>query len=297
MILPPRLKKGDTIGLASPSWLITEKWAEPIAEALESMGYRVKYARNLFANSWGYAASPEERADDLNELIRDESVRMIFFGGGEGADDVTSMLDYASAKADPKLWLSYSDGTSILNSVWANSGISVLYGQMPGLMPGISDYNRDQFERFTTSLPCEHISNSPWRCLTPGTAQGTLIGGYLFNFIYLTAMGKIPLDRDRRYILFIEDHEKFFGIESESAHIGRLEQCGIMSCTSGLLFGHYSAPVNEHLLERLRRLGERWNIPVAYCDDFGHGENHAILPIGASATLDTEQHTLCYQWQ
>lgn len=296
MTFPLRLKKGDTIGLAAPSWLVTEQWAAPIAAGLEAMGYRVKYARNLFANSWGYAASPEERAADLNELIRDESVRMIFFGGGEGADDVTSLLDYTAARSDPKLWLSYSDGTSILNSVWANAGIPVLYGQMPGLIPGITGYNRDQFKRFTTGCPAEHISNSPWRCLTPGTAQGTLIGGYLFNFIYLTAMGRIPLDEGRQYVLFIEDHEKFFGIESESAHIGRLEQCGILPHTSGLLFGNYSSPVNEQLLERLRRLGEKWNIPVAYCDDFGHGENHAILPIGIPATLDTERSTLIYHW-
>lgn len=294
MILPPCLQKGDTIGLAAPSWLATEQCAAPIAASLGTMGYRVKYARNLFSKSWGYAASPEERADDLNELIRDESIRMIFFGGGEGADDVTDMLDYAAAKASPKLWLSYSDGTSILNSVWAKAGIPVLYGQMPGIIPEISGYNLNQFMRFTAGLPSEHISNTPWHCLTPGTAHGTLIGGYLSNFIYLTATGRIPLDEDRRYVLFIEDHEKFFGIESESAHIGRLEQCGILSRTDGLLFGHYSTPVNEQLLERLRRLGEKWNIPVAYCDDFGHGENHAILPIGIPATLDTERGMLIY---
>lgn len=296
MTLPPRLKKGDVIGLAAPSWLAEESWAAPIADGLQSMGYRVKYARNLFANSWGYAASPEERADDLNELIRDPSVRMVFFGGGEGADDVVPLLDYAAAQRDPKLYLSYSDGTSILNSIWAKTGISVLYGQMPGLIPSISDYNREQFEGFTGGLPGRHIPNSPWRTLTPGTAQGVLIGGYLSNVIFLTAMGRIPLDENRRYVLFIEDHERFNGIESESAHIGRLEQCGILNRTSGILFGHYSSPVNEQLLERLRRLGERWRIPVAYCDDFGHGDNHAILPIGANAVLDTERHWLCYQW-
>ena len=69
-----------------------------------------------------------------------------------------------------------------------------------------------------------------------------------------------------------------------------------MEHVTGLLFGHYSDPVNEQLLERLRRVGERWGIPVAYCDDFGHGVNHAILPIGVTATLDTEKHMLSYQW-
>lgn len=293
---PKRLKKGDTIGLASPSWLATEEGYRPIAEALEGMGFRVKYAKNLFANGWGYAASPEERAADLNELIRDESVRMVFFGGGEGADDVLPLLDYESAKADPKLYLSYSDGTSILDSIWAYTGITTLYGQMPGLIPNISEYNLTQFWNHVTALPDTYIANSQWHALIPGSAQGVLIGGYLSNFIFLAATGRIPLNREHRYILFLEDHECFNGIESESALIGRLEQCGIMPFVAGLLFGHYSSPTNAYLLERLRRLGEKWHIPVAYCDDFGHGENHAILPIGASVALDTQHCMLTYHW-
>lgn len=289
----PKLQKGDTIGLASPSWIVTKEWAAPIISSLENMGYNVKCAKNIFSKGWGYAASPEERADDLNELIADKSVRMVFFGGGEGADDVIPLLDYSAAKADPKLYLSYSDGTSILNAIWACTGITTLYGQMPGLMPGISEYNKSQFVSFTENVPSDHVPNSEWHTLTAGTAEGTLIGGYLSNFIFLVSTGHIPLDR--KYVLFIEDHEKFNGIESESALIGRLEQCGIMQCTTGLLFGHYSDPINNYLLERLRRLGEKWNIPVAYCDDFGHGANHAILPIGANAVLNTEKGTLNYR--
>ena len=48
------------------------------------------------------------------------------------------------------------------------------------------------------------------------------------------------------------------------------------------------------LLARLTRLGEKYGIPVAYCDDFGHGENHAVLPIGRAARLDTQAQTLRY---
>ena len=32
-------------------------------------------------------------------------------------------------------------------------------------------------------------------------------------------------------------------------------------------------------------------------DDFGHGENSAILPIGVKATLDTGKCTLEYDWE
>ena len=79
-MLPEKLKPGDCIGLVSPSWLATEEKFAPIKRALEDMGFRVKYARNLFASGWGYAATPQERAESFNELVRDEDVKMIFFG-------------------------------------------------------------------------------------------------------------------------------------------------------------------------------------------------------------------------
>lgn len=286
-MLPAPLKKGDVIGFAAPSWLATPEGYAPIFEKMESLGYRVKAARNLYASGWGYAASAEERAEDLNQLIADDEVRMIFFSGGEGADDVLPLLDYEGAARHPKIWMSYSDGTSILNTIWSRTGMTTYYGQMPGLMPGISEYNLSQFHAFMEGgLPEEHVGNSQWRCLCPGQAEGLLTGGYLDNFLFISNVGWLKIPEGERVILFLEDHEKFFSIEHESVLLTRLEQSPIMRQVAGIVFGHYSEPINGHLLERLQRLGRKWNIPVAYCDDFGHGANHAILPIGVRCRLD-----------
>ena len=300
-MLPPLLHPGDTIGLASPSWLATEESVAPAVAALEALGYRVRLAPNLFARGWDYAASPEERADSFNALIRDPDVRLVFFGGGEGADDIIPLLDYEAARRDPKLYLSYSDGTSILNPIHAKTGLVTLYGQRPGTMPGIVDrnpmaYNLDQFAAFTTALPKEHTAAAPWHALTPGRAEGMLVGGYLANAIFLASNGwMLPPDAGD-LVLFLEDHEMFNGIEALSAHIARLELCPLMPRAKGLLFGQYADTPNPQVLERLTRLGEKWGIPVAYCDDFGHGRNNAILPIGVHAALDTEKCTLEYDW-
>ncbi len=289
------LKEGDVIGLASPSSIATPEGMGKVRTALEEMGFSVKLAERLFDSSWGYAASDTARAEGLNGLIRDPEVKMIFFGGGEGADEVLPLIDYEAARRHPKMYLSYSDGTSILNALWDRAGAQVYYGQTPGLFPGISKYNLAQFRRHLMEGTDTHTANSDWRTLCPGRAEGTLIGGYLDNFNYLIASGWVRARPGRRYVLFIEDHEKFVSMDRESDLMGRLEQNPFTRQVSGLLFGHYSAPVNELLLARLRRLGERLNIPVAYCDDFGHGENRAILPIGREAVLDTSEKTLMYR--
>lgn len=286
---------GDTIGIASPSALATPERYAPVFAALEGMGYRVKPAHNLYAHGWGYAASDAERAADLNQLIHDDEVAMIFFGGGEGADDVLPLLDYEAAARHPKRWLTYSDGTSILNALHDRTGLTVYYGQAPTMIPEISAYNLEQFRRFLTGdLPRAHLPAAPWRPLTQGAGSGELIGGYLDNFIYLCGAGWVRPRTGQRYVLFLEDHEQFFGIEHESDLLARLESFPILAQTSAVLFGHYSEPVSEPLLERLTRLGRRWKIPVCYCDDFGHGRHHAILPIGACATLDADRCTLTY---
>ncbi|MBD5488573.1 MAG: hypothetical protein HDR13_07230 [Lachnospiraceae bacterium] len=40
---------------------------------------------------------------------------------------------------------------------------------------------------------------------------------------------------------------------------------------------------------------KKYSIPVAYCDDFGHGSNHAIFPIGRKAVLDIKNKALFFQ--
>ena len=301
-MLPPLLQPGDLIGLASPSWLATEESIAPSVTALEALGYRVRFAPQIFAHGWDYAATPEERAESFNALIRDPEVRLVFFGGGEGADDIVPLLDYEAARRDPKLYLSYSDGTSILNPIHAKTGLVTLYGQTPGRFSDTiakypTDYNLRQFTAFTTTRPKRHTAAAPWRTLVPGRAAGMLVGGYLANTIFAAATGQLLPEDAGDLILFVEDNNMFNGIEAFSAHIARLEQCGIMPRVRGLLFGHYSVPADEQVLARLTRLGKKWNIPVAYSDDFGHGENSAILPIGVRAELDTEKCTLEYDWE
>ena len=297
LIIPPRLMKGDTIGLVSPSWIATEDSYRATFEEIEKFGYKYKIGKNFYSTSWGYAASPEERAADINDMIADDEVKMIFFSGGEGANEVIPLIDYDAAGKHPKIWMSYSDGTSILNAVRQRSGIMVWYGMSPSTLCGISEYNEANFRGHIVDrdLKC-HLKSGSWITLTDGKAEGELCGGYLDNFIYLANGGWVNPAPDRDYILFIEEHCQFFCVEHVSDLIARLEHSPIFKQARGLLFGHYSDEPNEYLLQRLTVLGQKWRIPVAYCDDFGHGENKAILPIGIRARFDSAAQTLEYEY-
>ena len=67
-----------------------------------------------------------------------------------------------------------------------------------------------------------------------------------------------------------------------------------MDCITGLIFGHYSEETSPILKDILIRLASKYNIPTIKCDDFGHGINNAIIPIGINAEIDTRKCSLSF---
>lgn len=306
-MIAPCLRPGGTIGICSPSHIPLYEAApgqevrpsreyKNIIGEMEREGFRVVTGKNLYKNTWGYLASDTERAADFNQLAADESVELILFGGGEAGNELLPYVDFALFQEHPKRVCSYSDGTTLLNAVWAMTGLETYYGQDPVYFMEPTEYNRRHFAGHILSDSMTiHEKNSDWHSLTPGTAEGVLVGGYTLNFCLLLGTKYFPIDLNESHVLFLEDHEKFGGANHVSAMLGHIEQSEFMKSVTGLIFGNYSDDPRPDLYARLRLLGERHHIPVVYCDDFGHGENHAILPIGRKAVLDADHQTLCYE--
>lgn len=290
------LKPGNTIGIIAPSWVANRDDYKKYTSGLEALGFHVKFGSNIYRDTWRYTASTAERVDDLNGMIADETVSMVFFGGGYGSVDLLPYIDYHRIKETPKLFLSYSDGTSILNAIYANTGITTYYGQTPGLFDHISEYDRNQFvSHLIHGNVTEHVRNSDWHTITGGCCEGRLIGGYLVNFVLTLGNRYFPYPTDGKYILLIEESDKFQTVYDVSTFLTCIGQSRLMEQVTGLLFGHYSDVISPLLFEVLERFGKKHNIPVAYCNDFGHGINHAIFPIGEKAILDTDRKTLLFQ--
>lgn len=286
----PALRPGGTIGICSPSH-IAEYWDyQNIINAIRSKGFQVREADNLYKDTYGYLATPQERAADFNQLIADPEVELILFGGGEGANELLPYIDFENIKRHPKRIVSYSDGTFLLNLIWAQTGLETYYGQAPHNFLDMTWYDEKHFfEHMVYDCMREHVANSEWKVQTHGRAEGILIGGYARNFAMILGSKYMPVDYAQKYILFVEDHESFGGVDYVSAMLTHIEQDPFMDCVTGVIFGNYSGNENWQLLWRLQRLGEERQIPVVYCDDFGHGWNHAIMPIGRKASLDTER--------
>lgn len=292
------LRPNDTIGMIAPSQRATKLSYEFIIRAIRRRGFQVKTANNLFKSTHGYLATEKERADDFNEMILDDDVKMIFFSGGNGASEILPYINYDNIIKHPKLILSYSDGTSILDAIFFRTGLTVYYGQSPWIFPCMKEYDRHQFiTHFLKGKVPMFQKQTRWITLRKGIASGTLIGGYLENMALLLNTEYFQPVEGTSYVLFLEDHKMFSDPSRVSALLTHMEQSSFIHQVSGLLFGCYTKGYHEDLLARLGRFGQKHQIPVVYSNDFGHGRNHGILPIGCLATLDANRQRLFFEYE
>lgn len=266
---------------------MTREGIGPCAQAIADAGYRVSFGEHTFSMTDGYAASAEERAADFNAAVADPDVSMILFPGGEISNEIIPLIDYGAIAAHPKIISSYSDGTSVLNPVTYMTGLVTFYGGSTRLFEPVTEYNMQGFLRRLVQGSTEYTPASDWRVIRPGSGSGVLCGGYTVNFDSLIGLPQFGFP-DRDYILILEDHERFSSPKVESKWLNDLLQKGAFDRAKAVIFGHYSSDPEklEKLFPVLRRISDRIKIPFVYTDDFGHGANMALFPLGTAASLE-----------
>lgn len=298
LIKPNKLSEGDTIGILSPSYILNQANIQPALDKLQEKGFKLKIAKNTFRDTYGYAATPEERAEDFNSLVSDNEVKMLLFGGGEVCNEILPLVDFSLISKNPKIICSYSDSTTILNAITSLSGIVTFYGQSLRTFLNLTEYNYQCFKSaFCSEAVPVFKSNSVLETINEGKSEGTLIGGYLINFALMLNGNYLKYDTNKKYILFVEDYIGFNAPAAISKYFSHIEQSGLMNCVTGIIFGYYSKEAAPMLNGILARLASKYNIPVIKCDDFGHGTNNAIIPIGLNAEIDTARHSLSFKEQ
>lgn len=295
MIIPERLKIGDTIGVVAPSNPIIEKNIEELhiaKEIIEKAGFRVKFANNLFSNSNEYSATAKEKAEDINNMFKDKNVKMIWCAkGGQNSNTTFEYLDYEIIKNNPKIICGYSDITSITNIITAKTGLITFSGtNLKTIATDETDYSyRQILKRFVDASLDIGTKDEEYITIKQGNVsqvQGRLIGGNL-SLIYNLVTGKYSIDFTDK-ILFIEE----LGIESEPARVSHclyyLKQNGVFNKIKGIWLGNYeheSGITIEKIL--LDTLGNEYNFPIIKSNNFGHIETKTVIPIGTMAKIDT----------
>ena len=292
-IKPPALKKGDTIGIVAPASYFQRKDFDSGCEALRQMGYKPVYDHSIFDRDLYFAGSVERRARELEEMfVRDDVKAILCARGGYGSNHLLTALDVKKITAHPKIFMGYSDLTTLLTYFCDRAGMVTLHGPMVA-----KDFARADgldLPSWHAALSGAHnwsldfAADSGVKPLVQGSAEGLLYGGCLSMLV--ASLGTPYEIHTEGTILFLEDvATKPFQIDRMLMH---LQLAGKLDGVRGIIFGEMldciQAPGQGYTLEEvvLRVVGQL-GVPVAYGLRSGHVSRQNItLPTGVSARLN-----------
>lgn len=304
---PPRLKAGDTVGLISPASPLGDRFDMELTKAnILAMGLTPKVAPHALESTGYLAGGDRERADDLNAMFADTSVKAVFaVRGGWGCARMLPYIDWDVVRANPKILLGYSDITALHMAFAAKAGFGTIHGPNAN-----SAWPRKTWEAFRSIAfdgAAPAYANPPGTAdrlvqragrtlaLRGGKASGPLLGG---NLTVLSAiMGSDYVPDFTGAILFLEDvDEPEYSVDRM---LTQLSLAGVLGKVAGVVFGQCTNcragsdtlsgfTLSEVLEHHLAPLG----VPAFTGLDFGHVDEQFSLPLGVRAEIDADKGTL-----
>lgn len=298
-ITPPPLQPGCVIGLCAPARKVTPEEMAPGIALLESWGYRVKTAPNLYGEYHQFSGTDEQRTADLQGLINDPGVDAIIAArGGYGCVRIIDQVDLGPLQSKPKWIIGFSDMTVLHSHLHQHLDLATLHAPMVYSLA--EDRTRPEaVESLQKVLMGEgidirvdaHPNNRN------GEAEGILVGGNL-SLIYALSGTASDIDTTGK-ILFLEDLDEYL------YHIDRmlmqLKRAGKLSGLKGLIIGGMSdmkdnaVPFGKSAEEIIAGAVAEYDYPVCMGFPAGHITDNKTLVLGASCKLNVSGRTVLSQ--
>ncbi len=287
--LLPLLERGDTVAVVSPGFAVRRRPLAAGLAALRRMGFRVVTGEHVLDRAGYLAGSDEQRAADLDAVIRDAGVDAIWFArGGYGAARLLERVDWRALRRSGKPLIGYSDVTALFAAALSRTACPCLYGPVVSELGDPAAFHRPSLR---AALRGEALTQRlrPRQVLAPGRARGPLAGGNLTVLSHLWGTRWAPDLRDA--VLFLED------VGEETYRLDRmltqLRSTGALARVRGVLLGglvpapRRRFPPDRDLGELLRETFLPLGVPVVTGLPAGHVRHKRTLPLGGRTEIDT----------
>ncbi len=286
MIIPPYLKKGDTIAIVATARKNIEDNLQPAISWLHNWGLEIVVGKTIGLDHNQLAGTDEERASDFQAQLDNPNIKAIWcVRGGYGTVRMIDLLDFTKFKKNPKWIIGFSDVT-VLHSHLNNLGFVSIHGIMPVSAKATEEAKESLRkalfgEPLEYTVPCDQMNRY-------GMAKGELVGGNLS--ILFSLLGSPSAVNCDAKILFIEDLDEYL------YHIDRmmmnLKRNGCLENLKGIIVGGMTKmhdneiPWGKNALEIIDEVTKQYNIPIIYNFPAGHmADNHALI-LGKQVTLE-----------
>jgi muramoyltetrapeptide carboxypeptidase len=251
-LLSPRpLTEGSTIGIftpSSPAYQANPCLFENGVRTLESLGFKVKLGSLTAARSaQGYrSGTPEARANEFMELIRDPSVDGLMATiGGYNTNSLIPFLDFGAIREARKPICGYSDGPTLMcwfgewpsgipeSTEWFLDAVTsrAALPREIAKPPRWSDHRRDWTNGDWKTKPREWRENEGWKTLQAGAAEAPLLALNLNTL--LSAAGTPYWPRLEGKILLLEEMDA--PLMKEERSFRQLSLMGVFDQIAGLI--------------------------------------------------------------
>ena len=287
-----RLKKGDLIGIVSPSDPLEniekDKQFNSGVKFLEGLGFKIILGENISAKK------PEKRAEDINKFFREVKVKAIIASqGGDSAEKLLPFIDFESIKSNSKIFLGISDITVLLNDINTKTNLITFHGNdvKYGFGRNPTAYDKNEFVRILMKDTKGEIpANGERKTIRNGKATGKILGGNIRCLLKLIDTEYWPDFTDS--ILFLEAYK----IDKEKclSYFKKLKEKKVFDKIKGVIVGFIfemqeENPQSEQMEDILLNFTKDYSFPILKTNDFGHNIPNTVIPVGAIVEFDADK--------
>jgi muramoyltetrapeptide carboxypeptidase len=205
---PPALRRGDRIAIVAPASPFVRDELEAGAAEIARLGFEPVIDERIYARERYVSGAPELRAAHLTEAWIDPSIAaLVCARGGYGSVQVLPLLDAAVFRRTPKIFLGYSDVTSVLTWLTQAVGCVAFHGPM---VAGRLSHGPARYDEATLlaavgrAEPLGRLTPPTLEVVQPGETCGVLAGGTLTQLV--ASLGTpFAFDPPPGYVLFLDE--------------------------------------------------------------------------------------------
>lgn len=288
------LQQGDIVDILAPAYGVHERDLKKICEYIESIGLVPRVHEEFLMGDIICSAPAESRFKQLKEaLYSDDSKAIWCVKGGSGSPQLIPLLAELEPPKKEKLFIAFSDITSIHFFLNQNWGWKTVHGpilwqiarkridkqsidQIENLI-----FGRDIKNEFEIKLISKNFKPQAYDC-------EALIGGNLK--LVQCSIGTIwKIQPENKILLFEDINEKPYQLDRILTHI---KQSNLVDGATAIIFGDFEGGDEEMdmpLIEQvLQRFADSVNIPVYRTTGIGHTETNYAVWFGTKVKISVD---------
>jgi len=302
---PAPLSIGDKVAIIAPSSPLPDENIDRAIDSIRFIGLEPVVFPSCTSIHGYFAGKDDVRAKDLNDAFADRSIKGIFcLRGGYGSTRILNKIDFDLIKANPKIFVGYSDITSLHTAITQRCGFMTFHAPMPNTRyRNFDEYTLNYFKsNLFSDKPLGEVFNPEGeeiKTIVSGVCEGQITGGNLC-LIHNTLSSPYEINTKGKILLIEEIAEMPYRLDrvfNALALAGKFEDC------AGIILGTFTdceAPEAGNPLEALSVVSggsltlleifdeviAPFNKPTIFNLRIGHVYPQLSLPLGAFARLD-----------